>query len=51
VVDAVRTFDREWDRPAVAATAERFSARAFGSRMREIVASVPARTRRQAVIA
>jgi glycosyltransferase involved in cell wall biosynthesis len=51
VVDAVGAFDREWDRAAVAATAERFSARAFGTRMRDIVASVPARARRQAVIA
>lgn len=39
VVAAVTSFPREWDRGAVAATAARFSAAAFGVRMREIVAS------------
>jgi glycosyltransferase involved in cell wall biosynthesis len=51
VLGAVRRFPHDWDRAAVAATAERFSAKSFGDRMREIVASTSTRSRAQAVIA
>lgn len=51
VIAAVQGFSDHWDRSAVAATAERFSAVAFGARMREIVVASSTRARPRMVIA
>jgi len=40
VIRSVRTFPRDWDAAAIRANADRFSAVAFGNRLREAIAAI-----------